>query len=55
LAGGGTIGLLAALQPIYLILGAQWMIVGEGGVTQVGASMHWPDRSAKKPWENLED
>jgi hypothetical protein len=34
LAGGGTIGLLAALQPIYLILGAQWMIVGEGGVAQ---------------------
>jgi hypothetical protein len=42
LAGGGTIGLLAALQPIYLILGAQWMIVGEGGVTQAGGLASWP-------------
>jgi hypothetical protein len=35
-------------------LGAQWMIVGEGGVTQAG-SLDWLARSlgCLKPWEKL--
>ena len=30
-------------------LGARWMIVGEGGVTQAAVSMHWREPILKRP------
>jgi hypothetical protein len=45
---GGAIA-LSAIEEAKRKLGAQCMIVGEGGVTQAAVSMHWREPILKRP------